>query len=174
MSKLSRRIRNVPDFPKPGIQFKDITTLLKDGKSFVEVIDKFDEKYRSRNVDIIVGIESRGFIFGGALAYKLGVGFVPIRKPGKLPADTISEEYELEYGTETMEIHSDAIMPGQNILIIDDLIATGGTMEAATRLIERLGGVIVGIAYLIDLTFLKGSEKVNRYDRYCLIEYDGD
>jgi len=174
MDKLSRRIRNVPDFPKPGIQFKDITTLLKDGKSFVEVIDKFDEKYRSRNVDIIVGIESRGFIFGGALAYKLGVGFVPIRKPGKLPADTISEEYELEYGTETMEIHSDAIMPGQNILIIDDLIATGGTMEAATRLIERLGGVIVGIAYLIDLTFLKGSEKVNRYDRYCLIEYDGD
>lgn len=174
MDKLRRRIRNVPDFPKPGIQFKDITTLLKDGKSFAEVIDKFDEKYRSRNVDIIVGIESRGFIFGGALAYKLGVGFVPIRKPGKLPADAISEEYELEYGTDTMEIHSDAIMPGQNILIIDDLIATGGTMEAATRLIERLGGVIVGIAYLIDLTFLKGSEKVNRYDRYCLIEYDGD
>ncbi|MCH8127618.1 adenine phosphoribosyltransferase [candidate division KSB1 bacterium] len=174
MDKLRRRIRNVPDFPKPGIQFKDITTLLKDGKSFAEVIDKFDEKYRSRHVDIIVGIESRGFIFGGALAYKLGVGFVPIRKPGKLPADAISEEYELEYGTDTMEIHSDAIMPGQNILIIDDLIATGGTMEAATRLIERLGGVIVGIAYLIDLTFLKGSEKVNRYDRYCLIEYDGD
>lgn len=174
MDKLSRRIRNVPDFPKPGIQFKDITTLLKDGKSFAEVIDKFDEKYRSRNVDIVVGIESRGFIFGGALAYKLGVGFVPIRKPGRLPADTISEEYELEYGTDTMEIHSDAIMPGQNILIIDDLIATGGTMAAATRLIERLGGVIVGIAYLIDLTFLKGSEKVNRYDRYCLIEYDGE
>ncbi len=174
MDKLSRRIRNVPDFPKPGIQFKDITTLLKDGKSFTEVIDKFDEKYRSRNVDVIVGIESRGFIFGGALAYKMGVGFVPVRKSGKLPADTISEEYELEYGTETMEIHSDAIMPGQNILIIDDLIATGGTMEAATRLIERLGGVIVGIAYLIDLTFLKGSEKVNRYHRYCLIEYDGE
>ncbi len=174
MDKLSRRIRNVPDFPKPGIQFKDITTLLKDGKSFAEVIDKFDEKYRSRNVDIVVGIESRGFIFGGALDYKLGVGFVPIRKPGRLPADTISEEYELEYGTDTMEIHSDAIMPGQNILIIDDLIATGGTMAAATRLIERLGGVIVGIAYLIDLTFLKGSEKVNRYDRYCLIEYDGE
>ena len=171
---MSRRIRNVPDFPKPGIQFKDITTLLKDGKSFAEVIDKFDVKYRSRNVDIIVGIESRGFIFGGALAYKLGVGFVPVRKPGKLPADTISEEYELEYGTDTIEIHSDAIMPGQNVLIIDDLIATGGTMEAATRLIERLGGVIVGIAYLIDLTFLKGSEKVNRYDRYCLIEYDGE
>ena len=174
MDELSKRIRTVPDFPKPGIQFKDITTLLKDGKSFAKVIDKFDEKYRAKNVDIVVGIESRGFIFGGALAYKWGVGFVPIRKPGKLPADTISEEYELEYGADTIEIHSDAILPGQIVLIIDDLIATGGTIEAATRLIERLGGIIVGIAYLIDLTFLKGSEKVSQYDRYCLIEYDGE
>jgi len=148
--------------------------LLKDGKSFAKVIDKFDEKYRAKNVDVVVGIESRGFIFGGALAYKWGVGFVPIRKPGKLPADTISEEYELEYGADTIEIHSDAILPGQIVLIIDDLIATGGTIEAATRLIERLGGIIVGIAYLIDLTFLKGSEKVSQCDRYCLIEYDGE
>lgn len=171
MKEIREKIRNVPDFPKIGIQFKDITTLLKDGASFVRVIDLFDEKFGASKVDKIVGIESRGFIFGGALAYKWSVGFIPARKPGKLPAETIREEYQLEYGTDALELHMDSITKGERILVIDDLIATGGTLQAAIRLIERLGGEIVGIASVIDLSFLKGREKVKQYETFALVDY---
>ncbi len=174
MEEIREKIRNVPDFPTKGIQFKDITTLIKDGESFARVIDLFDERFRGKNVDVVVGIESRGFIFGGALAYKWKVGYVPVRKPGKLPAEKIREEYTLEYGTDAMEIHTDAIKSGDNVLIVDDLIATGGTIAAAARLVERLGGNIVGIAALIDLAFLKGREKVSQYDVYALVEYEAE
>jgi adenine phosphoribosyltransferase len=174
MKEIREKIRNVPDFPTKGIQFKDITTLVKDGESFAKVIDLFDERFRGKNVGVVVGIESRGFIFGGALAYKWKVGYVPVRKPGKLPAEKIREEYTLEYGTDAMEIHTDAIRPGDNVLIVDDLIATGGTIAAAARLVERLGGNIVGIAALIDLAFLKGREKVSQYDVCALVEYEAE
>ncbi len=174
MEEIREKIRNVPDFPTKGIQFKDITTLVKDGESFAKVIDLFDERFRGKNVDVVVGIESRGFIFGGALAYKWKVGYVPVRKPGKLPAEKIREEYTLEYGTDAMELHTDAINPGDKVLIVDDLIATGGTIAAAARLVERLGGNIVGIAALIDLAFLKGREKVSQYDVYALVEYEAE
>ena len=174
MEEIREKIRNVPDFPTKGIQFKDITTLVKDGESFAKVIDLFDERFRGKNVDVVVGIESRGFIFGGALAYKWKVGYVPVRKPGKLPAEKIREEYTLEYGTDAMELHTDAINPGDKVLIVDDLIATGGTIAAAARLVERLGGNIVGIAALIDLAFLKGREKVSQYDVCALVEYEAE
>jgi adenine phosphoribosyltransferase len=174
MEELRRLIRNVPDFPHKGIQFKDITTLVKDGKAFAKVIDLFDQRYRDKRVDIIVGVESRGFIFGGALAYKWGVGFVPVRKPGKLPAEKIREEYELEYGTDALEIHTDAIQPGQRVLIIDDLLATGGTLAATARLVERLGGTVVGIAFLIELAFLNGREKIKQYDCYSIVQYHAE
>ena len=174
MEELRKKIRNVPDFPVKGIQFKDITTLVKDGEAFAEVIDLFDQRFRDKKVDIVVGVESRGFIFGGALAYKWRVGFVPVRKPGKLPAEKIREEYELEYGTDALEIHTDAIQPGQRVLIIDDLLATGGTLAATARLVERLGGVVVGMAFLIELKFLHGREKIKQYDLYSLIEYESE
>jgi adenine phosphoribosyltransferase len=172
MKDIAEKIRNVPDFPKQGIQFKDITTLVKDGKTFAKVIDLFDERFRNKNIDLIVGIESRGFIFGGALAYKWGIGFVPVRKPGKLPAQKIREEYQLEYGIDALEIHKDAIISGQRILIIDDLLATGGTLSATAKLVERLGGIIAGMAFIIELKFLKGREKIKQYDLYTLVEYD--
>ncbi len=174
MEELRKKIRNVPDFPVKGIQFKDITTLVKDGEAFAKVIDLFDQRFRDKKVDIVVGVESRGFIFGGALAYKWRVGFVPVRKPGKLPAEKIREEYELEYGTDALEIHTDAIQPGQRVLIIDDLLATGGTLAATARLVERLGGVVVGMAFLIELKFLHGREKIKQYDLYSLIEYESE
>ena len=174
MHELEEMIRNVPDFPTKGIQFKDITTLVKDGESFAKVIDLFYERFRDKNVDVVVGIESRGFIFGGALAYKWKIGYVPARKPGKLPAEKISEEYTLEYGTDAIEMHTDAIKPGDKVLIVDDLIATGGTVAATARLVERMGGNIVGIAALIDLKFLKGREKVSQYDVCVLVEYEAE
>jgi adenine phosphoribosyltransferase len=164
-------IRDVPDFPKPGILFKDITTLLKDKAAFKHVIDSFAAHYGTQNVDQIVGIESRGFIFGAALAYQLGIGFVPVRKPNKLPASKQRMEYSLEYGTDCVEIHSDALEPGQNALIIDDLLATGGTAAATAALVEKLGARVAGLGFLIELSFLNGRDRLTGYDIHSLIQY---
>jgi adenine phosphoribosyltransferase len=168
---LKEKIRIVPDFPKEGIQFIDITTILKDGQAFSYVIDSLVNMAREVRPDIVVGPEARGFTVGAPIAYGLGVGFVPVRKPGKLPAETASYQYVLEYGTDTLEIHRDAIKPGQRVLLVDDLLATGGTSLAAARLIEDLGGVVVGIYFIIELTFLHGREKLSDYDVRTLIEY---
>lgn len=164
-------IRNVPDFPVQGIQFKDITTLLKEPEVFSTAVDHLYAPFRSHEITKIVGIESRGFIFGAAMAYKLNIGFVPVRKPGKLPADTLSEEYLLEYGKDSVEIHLDAVRKTDRVLIIDDLLATGGTASATCRLVERLGGKIVGLSFLIELTDLKGREKLKEYEIHSLIRY---
>lgn len=169
---LKSRIRTVPHFPKQGIMFRDITTLLKDPEAFKHSIQKLREYYKDKRVDVIVGPESRGFIFGAVLAHELGVSFVPIRKPGKLPAEKEAQEYELEYGTDKIEIHKDAIQQGQKVLIVDDLLATGGTSEAAVKLIERLGGEVIGFAFLIELSFLKGRARLGKYDIYSLIDYE--
>lgn len=170
--KLMRLIRNVPDYPKKGVVFRDITTLIKNGDAFDEVINIFYEICKNKKVDLVAAVESRGFIFGGALANKLKVGFVPIRKSGKLPADTVIEKYDLEYGTDTLEIHKDAILPGQKVLIVDDLLATGGTIQAACKLVEKLEGSVVGVLVMIELVFLKGREKIKNYDLFTLIKYD--
>ena len=170
--ELVDHIRSVPDFPKKGIVFRDITTLLKEGAALRQATDLFYEKYKNERIDKVVSVESRGFIFGSILAYKLGAGFVPIRKPSKLPAKTIREEYDLEYGKDAIEIHADAIKPGERVLVHDDLLATGGTMLAACRLIENLGGTIVGLCFLIELSFLKGRDRLKGYDIYSLIDYD--
>lgn len=164
-------IRTVPDFPQKGILFRDITTLLKDGIAFKGVIDALYERYSSRRVDLVVGVESRGFILGGALAYRLGVGFVPVRKPGKLPAQTIRAEYELEYGKDALEVHRDAIRTGDRVLVLDDLLATGGTALATCQLVEKLRGVVVEAAFLIELIGLKGREKLRGYEVFSLIGY---
>ena len=169
--ELDKLIRDVPDFPKEGILFKDITTLLKDAAGFAEALDRFYEFAKDKGITKIAGIESRGFIFGGALAARLGVGFVPVRKKGKLPAETISETYDLEYGTDTIEVHKDAFDEGDKVLLHDDLLATGGTMKAACNLIEKTGAEIVQISFLINLTFLNGAEKLEGYDVRSLIEY---
>lgn len=169
---LASTIRSVPDFPVEGILFYDITTLLKDPAALKYCIDQLVEKYRAADVDLIVGMESRGFIFGMPLAYQLDVGFVPIRKPGKLPAETISESYALEYGTNTLEIHKDAIKPGQKVLVVDDLLATGGTAKATCNLVERLGGTVAGVAFIIELTFLNGRNQLSDFDVFSLLKYD--
>lgn len=167
--ELTKRIRNVKDFPKPGIVFRDITTLLKDPRSFAAVNEIFGKRYRDSRIDKVVGIESRGFIFAASLALQLAAGFVPIRKKGKLPAQAIREDYALEYGTDTIEIHSDAISKGDRILLHDDLLATGGTIAAAARLVERLGGTIVEIAFLIELAFLKGRRNLEGREVFSVI-----
>ena len=169
--ELAGRIRDIPDFPKPGILFKDITTLLKDGDSFHASVDGLLEKIGKRDIDCVVGMESRGFIFGAPIAYKLGVGFVPVRKLGKLPADVVSVEYDLEYGSATLEMHKDAIKPGAKVLIVDDLLATGGTVAGTIELVKQLKGTIVACAFLIELTALKGREKLGGYDVVTLISY---
>jgi len=169
---LASTIRSVPDFPVEGILFYDITTLLKDAAAFRESIDQLAARYQDTDIDLIVGVESRGFIFGTALAYKLNTGFVPVRKPGKLPAKILSESYELEYGTNKLEIHEDAIEPGQKVLVVDDLLATGGTAQATCTLVERLGGDVVGIAFMIELTFLNGREPLEGYDIFSILKYD--
>ncbi|MFQ5675106.1 MAG: adenine phosphoribosyltransferase [bacterium] len=174
MSDLSSYIRTVMDFPKPGIGFKDITTLLKDGPALHRSVDMLAEKFATKSIDKVVGIESRGFIFGTALAYKWNVGFVPVRKPGKLPAKTICQEYALEYGTDKIEIHKDGISSGEKILIIDDLLATGGTAAATVELVKKLGGDIQGIGFLIELTFLNGRQKLSGYEVISLIEFQGE
>jgi adenine phosphoribosyltransferase len=174
MADLQGFIRNVPDFPKKGIGFKDITTLLKDPEAFQQAVDVLAESYASQQIDKIVGIESRGFIFAAALAYKWPVAFIPVRKPGKLPAETISESYELEYGTDAVEVHRDAVASGDRVLIVDDLLATGGTAAATARLVTKLGGDIVGIAFLIELTFLKGRAKLADYPVSSIIQFDSE
>ena len=169
---LAATIRSVPDFPIEGILFYDITTMLKDPAALRESIDRLTNHYRNAGVDRVVGIESRGFIFGIPLAYQLGAGFVPVRKPGKLPAATIAESYALEYGTNSLEIHVDAIEKGQKVLIVDDLLATGGTAKATCNLVEKLGGQVVGLAFAVELTFLNGREKLQNYDVFSLLQYD--
>lgn len=169
--KLKQYIRDVPDFPKKGIVFKDITTLLKEGDVFKKAIDILYERYRDKKIDKLVAIESRGFIFGGALAYKLDCGFIPVRKKGKLPAQTYSITYDLEYGTDTLEIHRDAINKDERILLLDDLLATGGTAKAVSELIEKMGGSIVEIAFLIELEFLRGRDKLKGRDVFTVINF---
>ena len=169
-------IRDVPDFPKPGIIFKDITPLLGNIEALRRSVQLLGEPYRNSGVEIVTGVESRGFIFGAMLADELGVGFVPIRKPNKLPAETISESYELEYGTDTIEIHADAISPGQKVLMVDDLIATGGTIEAACKLVSKLGGDIVAAVFVVELSFLSGRAKLDALGvkTHSLIEVSGE
>ena len=171
MEQLKNIIRDVPDFPKEGIVFKDITTLLADAKSFQRVIDLMSHRYIDREIDLVLGIEARGFIMGSALAYKLGKGVILVRKPGKLPYKTFSTSYELEYGTDELHIHQDAIKKGQKVLIADDLLATGGTVEAVVRLIEKMGGEIVECAFLAELEFLKGKDKLRPHDVYSLLKF---
>lgn len=168
---LHKFIRDIPDFPKPGIVFKDITPLLSDPKAFAALIDAFAHKYRDANLSQVCGIESRGFIIGAALALRLGVGFIPIRKAGKLPYTTISREYALEYGTDTIEMHKDAVTAGEKVLLVDDLIATGGTAKAAVELLEEAGADVVGIAFAIELGFLKGTEKLDSNKLFSLLKY---
>ena len=168
---LKKVIREVENFPKEGINFKDITTLMQDGEAFKFTIDEFIKELKNKNVDVIVGPEARGFLMGTPVAYGMGVGFVPVRKPGKLPHETESYEYGLEYGTDTLQIHKDAIKPGQRVAIVDDLLATGGTMEAAVKLIEKLGGEVVSMQFLIELESLNGREKLSKYDINSLIKY---
>jgi adenine phosphoribosyltransferase len=170
--QLKKLIREVPDFPKPGILFYDITTLLKDASGLKAVIDAFGKRYQGGSVDVVLGIEARGFIFAPAVAYALGVGFVPVRKPKKLPAETVREEYQLEYGTDSLEIHKDAIQSGQRVLIVDDVLATGGTAAAVTRLIEKLGGIVAGLGFVLELDFLHGRDKVAGYELFSLLHYE--
>lgn len=168
---LKKIIREIPDFPKPGILFYDITTLLKDAAGFRAVIDRMTSHFQGQKVDAVLGIEARGFIFGPALAYHLGAGFVPVRKPKKLPAEVESWSYDLEYGQDTLEIHKDAIGSGHNVIIADDLLATGGTAEAVVRLVEKLGGNVAGLAFVVELEFLNGRNKLAGYDLYSLLKY---
>lgn len=169
--ELKNYIRDIPDFPKKGIIFKDITTLLQDKKAFACAIDALADNFRDKRIDLVVAVDARGFILGGAVAHKLGTGFVPVRKKGKLPYKTNSVTYELEYGSDTLEMHDDAVKAGDKILIIDDLLATGGTVKAVADLINKAGGEIIGIGFLIELTFLKGIEKLKGYPVYSLIKY---
>ena len=169
---LKTLIREVPDFPKPGILFYDITTLLKDKLGFARLIDALTEHYINDNIDVVLGIEARGFIFGPALAYRLNAGFVPVRKPKKLPAEVLQWKYDLEYGQDTLEIHKDAIRPGQRVLICDDLLATGGTAKAAASMVEALGGNICGMSFVVELDGLKGREKLKNYDVFSLLHYE--
>jgi len=168
---LEKSIRNIPDFPKPGILFRDITTLIQDKKAFKKSIDLLVKKYRNKKIDKVVGVEARGLIFGAAVAHKIGAGFVPVRKPGKLPYETIATTYELEYGKDTLEIHKDSIVRGEKILIIDDLLATGGTVKAAIELVKQLGGKISGIGFVIELVDLHGRNKLKGYPVFSLIKY---
>jgi adenine phosphoribosyltransferase len=169
---LKSLVRSVPDFPKPGILFYDITTLLKDKTGFAQLIDAFAAYYIDKRIDLVLGIEARGFIFGPALAYRLNAGFVPVRKPGKLPAETVTIKYDLEYGSDSLQMHKDAIQPGQRVIIVDDLLATGGTMQATIDLVKQLGGEIAGLAVAIELDFLKGRAKFPEYDVFSLLHYD--
>jgi adenine phosphoribosyltransferase len=171
VEELKRRIRDIPNFPKPGILFRDITPLLSDGRAFRQAIDYLGERYVDKKIDVVVGVEARGFIMGAALAYKLGAGNILIRKSGKLPYKTHRSTYALEYGTDSLEIHQDAIQPGQRVLVSDDLLATGGTIAAAVDLVGKLGGEIVELCFLIELTALKGRERLKDYSIFSLIQY---
>jgi len=171
---LAESIRSIPDFPKPGILFRDITTLIKDKKAFKESVELIAQKFAQEKIDYVVGVEARGFIFGGALATRLNVGFIPIRKKGKLPAKTKGITYNLEYGTDTLEIHQDALNPGDRVLIIDDLLATGGTVRAVADLVEAQGAKVLGLAFVIELVDLKGREKLKKYPIVSLVEFEGE
>ena len=168
---LKKYIRDIPDFPQKGVMFRDITTLLKEPEPLKYVIDTVVEKYRNEKIDKLVSVEARGYIFGGAIAYILNCGFVPVRKPGKLPAETVALEYTLEYGKNTIEMHKDAIEPGERVLVFDDVLATGGTVQATCKLVEQLGGKVVACVFISDLTYLKGSEKLKGYDVFSLVQY---
>jgi adenine phosphoribosyltransferase len=168
---LEKMIRDVPDFPKEGIIFKDITTLIKDPLAFREAVDVLADHYADQKIDLVAAVEARGYVFGAPIAYKLGAGFVLVRKAGKLPSETLREEYELEYGTDAVEMHKDAVQRGQRVLIVDDLIATGGSAAATARLVERLGGEVVSIAFLVELTFLHGVDELKGYDVFTVIQY---
>ena len=170
--QLKKLIREIPDFPKKGILFYDITTLLKDKSGYAALIDQLAEHYIGKQVDLILGMEARGFIFGPALAYRLNAGFVPVRKPGKLPAATARVEYDLEYGSNALEVHKDAIENGQRVLIVDDLLATGGTAQATAKLATTLGAQIAGLGFVVELDFLKGRDKLKPYDVFSLLHYD--
>jgi len=170
--QLKKLIREVPDFPKKGILFYDITTLLKDKTGFAQLIDLFSEHYIGKQIDLILGMEARGFIFGPALAYRLNAGFVPVRKPGKLPAATVKVEYDLEYGSNCLEVHEDAIEKGQRVLIVDDLLATGGTAAATAQLAKSLGADIAGLAFVVELDFLNGRDKLKPHNVFSLLHYD--
>jgi adenine phosphoribosyltransferase len=172
MDNLKQLIREVPGFPKPGILFYDITTLLKNPAGFRGIIDGLKDHYTGAKVDVVIGIEARGFIFAPALAYALGAGFVPVRKPKKLPAECVSVTYDLEYGTDTLEMHKDALDDGKRVLIVDDLLATGGTAAAAARMVTGLGGAVVGMGFVVELTFLNGRQKLAGYDVFSLLQYD--
>lgn len=172
--ELKNYIRNIPDFPKKGIIFRDITTLIENKQAFKKAVDLMVEPFKKAKIDKVAGVEARGFIFGGAIAYKLGAGFVPIRKKGKLPYKTKSITYNLEYGTDTLEVHEDAIKKGEKVLIVDDLLATGGTVKAVSELIENIGGEIVGIEFLIELVDLKGRQKLNKYPTISFVEFEGE
>ena len=172
METLKKMIREVPDFPKPGINFYDITTLLLNPEGLEMTIDALVENCRGVNIDTVIGVESRGFIFATPVAYQLGAGFIPVRKPKKLPAECVSVSYELEYGTDTLEMHKDAVGEGHNVLIVDDLLATGGTAKAVVDLVESVGGTVAGLLFVVELNFLKGREKFNGYDVKSLIQYD--
>ena len=169
---LKKLIREVPDFPKKGILFYDITTLLKDKVGFATLVDSLSEHYMGKGIDLVLGMEARGFIFGPAVAYRLNAGFVPVRKPGKLPAATKKYDYALEYGKNTLQIHKDAIQKGQRVMIVDDLLATGGTAEATARLAEQLGGKVAGLGFVVELSFLNGRNKLQGYDVMSLLKYD--
>ena len=172
MNALKDKVRGIPDFPKPGILFYDITTLLRDPAGFRQSIDAMCEPYEKGSIDLIVGIESRGFILGAAMADRLGAGFVPVRKLGKLPGPTIRESYSLEYGTDSLEVHDDAIQKGQRVLIVDDLLATGGTAKAVLNLVRRLGGDVQGLAFLVELDFLPGRQKLDGEKLHVVVHYD--
>jgi adenine phosphoribosyltransferase len=171
MEKLRKLIREVPDFPKPGINFYDITTLLLDPEGLEQTIDALTEQCRGMQIDSVIGVESRGFIFATPVAYQLGAGFIPVRKPKKLPAECVSVSYELEYGTDMLEMHKDAVGPGHSVLIVDDLLATGGTARAVVDLVESVGGTVAGLLFVVELDFLNGRSKFDGYDVRSLIHY---
>jgi adenine phosphoribosyltransferase len=171
-AQLKAKIREIPDFPKPGLLFYDITTLLKDKLGFATLVDRLSEHYIGQDIDLVLGMEARGFIFGPAVAYRLSAGFVPVRKPGKLPAESAKISYDLEYGSNTLEVHKDAIQRGQRVVIVDDLLATGGTAEATVKLAQSLGAEIVGLAFVVELDFLRGRDKLKGHDVFSLLNYD--
>lgn len=171
MEELRQAIRDIPDFPKKGVIFKDITTLLKDPGAFGKAIDALEQVLKGKDHDLVLGVESRGFIFASTLAYKLGKGLIIVRKPGKLPARTVEVSYELEYGTDSVEMHADAIQPGQRVVIVDDVLATGGTARGVAELVEKVGGKVVALVFLVELDFLKGREKLSGYDTISILHY---
>ncbi len=174
MIDLKEKIRNIKDFPKKGIVFRDITTLIKDGKALRYAVDEMCDVFKDKKIDAILGAEARGFIFGAAMAYKMGVGFIPVRKPGKLPSQTCEVTYDLEYGSNVLEMHTDAISKGDRILIVDDLIATGGTAMAKAQIVEKMGGIVAGFAFLIELEFLNPRKVLDGYEVFSLVKYDSE